>query len=126
MVWITLVRVFDIINAMENIVPDSPGTSGEVGKEKYLIGIIIFILAIAVMYLAWYVNKGSQMSSSSTPPSVSVVAPITKKATSSPEAQVSLGGGIYEQAQNPIKEKIPENVAPVGNPIGGAYKNPFE
>ncbi len=106
---------------MENITQNPLGAPG-VKKEKYIISIIIFILAIAVAYLAWYVNGRPQ-----TPPTAApVLAPVAKEVAPSPEAKASLGGGIYEQAKNPIKGKIPENVSPVANPIGGAYKNPFE
>lgn len=38
----------------------------------------------------------------------------------------TLGGQIYEQANNPIQDKLPDTVAPVANPIQDAYKNPFE
>lgn len=109
---------------MENLTPTPPDVSG-IKKEKYIIGIIIFILAVAVAYLAWYVNGRQQ-----TPPpaSVPVLAPLAEEVVPppSPEVQASLGGGIYEQAQNPVKDKIPESVSPVSNPIGGAYKNPFQ
>ncbi len=37
----------------------------------------------------------------------------------------SLGGQIYEKAQNPLNGKM-ETQAPVANPINDAYKNPFE
>jgi hypothetical protein len=37
----------------------------------------------------------------------------------------SLGGEIYEKAQNPLEGKI-ETQTPVANPINDAYKNPFE
>jgi hypothetical protein len=37
----------------------------------------------------------------------------------------SLGGQIYEKAQNPLDGKI-ETQVPVSNPINDAYKNPFE
>lgn len=107
---------------MENITQNPLGTPS-IKKEKYIIGIIIFILAVVVAYLAWYVNGRQQ----TPPPPLPVLAPLVEEvAPPSPETQASLGGGIYEQAQNPIKDKIPENLSPVSNPIGGAYKNPFE
>lgn len=147
--------------------PEAPETK----KEKYIISIIIFILAIAVAYLAWYVNGKQKVPIEPVPtlseyfstqaeceqksgkicisgdmcdyvPSektfeevcgnfkkgwwratdsdISISAPV------SPEAEASLGGDIYKQTEDPIKDKIPESVAPVSNPIGGAYKNPFE
>jgi len=37
----------------------------------------------------------------------------------------SLGGEIYEKTQNPLQDKLPEQT-PVANPLGDAYKNPFE
>ncbi len=37
-----------------------------------------------------------------------------------------LGGSLFEQAANPVQNKLPDTVAPVANPLGGAYKNPFE
>ena len=39
----------------------------------------------------------------------------------------SLGGQIYNQTQNPLKDKIPEtNPFSKVNPFKGVYKNPFE
>lgn len=112
---------------MENTTPILPDATGGNKKEKYIISIIIFILAVAVAYLAWYVNESSQ-----TPPALPeqpILAPVAKQVIpppASPEEQASLGGGIYEQTQNPVKDKIPEQVVPVANPIDGAYKNPFQ
>lgn len=40
--------------------------------------------------------------------------------------QVDLGSTLYEQAQNPIENKLPSTVSPVPNPVEGIYKNPFE
>ncbi|MBI2120308.1 MAG: hypothetical protein HYT94_01640 [Parcubacteria group bacterium] len=109
---------------MENITPSFPGGSQEkkVKKEKYIISVVVFILAILVAYLAWSVNKAPEAAPEQAP----VLAPIAKEAPPMPETEPSLGGDIYEQTQNPVKDKIPESVAPVSNPIGGAYKNPFE
>lgn len=108
---------------MENTTPTPPDVLG-VKKEKYIISITIFILAIAVAYLAWYVNGRPQ-----TPPptpSAPVIAPVAKEAPPYSEEEASLGGDIYKQTEDPIKDKIPEGVAPVANPIGGVYKNPFQ
>lgn len=102
---------------MENLTPSLPGGS-QVKKEKYIISIIVFILAIAVAYLAWFVNR------SSAPEPEPVLAPLAQEPAPPPEP--SLGGDIYEQVENPVKDKIPESASPVANPIGGAYKNPFE
>ncbi len=108
---------------MENLTPTLSGMPG-VKKEKYIIGSIIFILAVAVAYLAWYVNKTQQLPPPEPP---AVFAPIAEEvAPPSPETEVSLGGSIYKSAEDPIKDKIPESIAPVSNPIKGAYKNPFE
>lgn len=106
---------------MENLTSPLPNGS-EIKKEKYIISIIIFILAIAVAYLAWYVNKVPKASPGQEP----VLAPLAEVSVPAQTAKPSLGGDIYEQTQNPVKDKIPESVAPVTNPIGGAYKNPFE
>jgi hypothetical protein len=110
---------------MENTTPILPDTTGA-KKEKYIISGIIFILAVAVAYLAWYVNGRPQTPPAA--PSAPVLAPVAKEAVpaASPEAQASLGGDIYAQTQNPVKDKIPETIAPVSNPIDGAYKNPFQ
>jgi hypothetical protein len=108
---------------MENITPILPGVPG-VKKEKYIISIVIFILAVLVAYLAWYVNGRQQQP---VPPEPApVLAPLAQETAPSPEEQASLGGDIYTQTQDPIKDKIPESVTPVSNPIDGAYKNPFE
>lgn len=139
---------------MENTTPTPPMLPEATGvkKEKYIISIIIFILAVAVAYLAWYVNGGTKISekevssfdecvqagypvAESYPRQCHVpnggsfveTLPVEEEGNAAPlEAEASLGGDIYKQAEDPIKDKIPEGVAPVSNPIGGAYKNPFQ
>ncbi|OGZ06780.1 MAG: hypothetical protein A3C93_02350 [Candidatus Lloydbacteria bacterium RIFCSPHIGHO2_02_FULL_54_17] len=36
----------------------------------------------------------------------------------------SLGGTLYEKANNPLEDKLPE-ADPTANPLEDAYKNPF-
>jgi hypothetical protein len=114
---------------MENTTPTLPALPQVPGakKEKYIISGIIFILAVVVAYLAWYVNGKKQVAPAPEP--LPVTAPLAVEPAPpvpSPEEEASLGGDIYKQTEDPIKDKIPEGVAPVSNPIGGAYKNPFQ
>jgi hypothetical protein len=139
---------------MENITPTPPALPDVPGvkKEKYIISVVVFILAVLVAYLAWYVNgrpktpvkevtsfdeclqAGYSIGESYprqcwTPDGGHFVEELKgeKAGTpASPEAEASLGGDIYTQSQNPVKDKIPESAAPTVNPIDGAYKNPFE
>ena len=49
----------------------------------------------------------------------------TNKKTNS-DTDISLGGQIFQQVQNPIQEKLPDtNPMENANPIQGAYTNPF-
>ena len=40
--------------------------------------------------------------------------------------QEDLGSTLYENATNPVKDKVPEAIPNVVNPLEGAYQNPFE
>lgn len=42
------------------------------------------------------------------------------------EKSNDLGTTLYENSQNPLNDKLPEESAPVSNPLDDAYKNPFE
>ena len=43
-----------------------------------------------------------------------------------PNTQNDLGTTLYAQSQNPIQNQLPDNTAPIANPLDNAYKNPFE
>ncbi len=44
-----------------------------------------------------------------------------------PQPQASgIGAEIYNQVQNPLENRLPENSAPATNPVSAMYKNPFE
>ena len=88
------------------------------GHKKPIILIVVAVAILAVIAaMAWYSGDRRETpvpSSSSQPPAGSAIA--------SPD----LGSTIYEDAKNPIGDKLPESAAPVPNPIEGIYKNPFE
>ena len=52
------------------------------------------------------------------------ISPINREAH--PNTQNDLGTTLYEKAQNPIQDQLPQTVAPVTNPLENAYQNPFE
>ena len=54
-------------------------------------------------------------------------APVAPNTAAAPEASSGgLGSEVYNKVSNPVGDKLPDAVAPVPNPIEGAYKNPFE
>ena len=94
---------------------EMPRPAGENTKFFIAVGIAIAVLAIAVFsYLKLF-----------TAPKIEPIAPVAKE-RSSPETEASLGANIYTEANNPIKDKIPESQSPAVNPIEGVYQNPFE
>jgi uncharacterized protein YpmS len=81
-----------------------------------LLTLFIIIVLLGLMYI--------KMSSSEEqdPSPVKTATEVTPSVSSTTN---SLGGEIYEKAQNPLEGKI-ETQTPVANPINDAYKNPFE
>ncbi len=71
---------------------------------------IIIVLILLLVGGAYYLISSGKLSN-----------PLNKNTATS-----SLGGQIYNQTQNPLKDKIPET-NPFGkvNPFKGVYKNPF-
>ena len=87
---------------MENI-----QTNTNQSITKVVVPIIVVILVAGGLF--WYFKFYKK------PVSVEKVTPAA-----------TLGGQIYEQANNPIQNKLPDTVAPVPNPIQDTYKNPFQ
>lgn len=79
-----------------------------------LVALLIIIVLLGLLYLKMSGSK-------ETPPTrtAAEVVPLVSSTTN------SLGGQIYEKAQNPLDGKL-ETQTPVANPINDAYKNPFE
>lgn len=82
----------------------------------FLVALFITIAFLGLLLL--YVNKLASPFENTT--SFTSVAPPAVSSTTN-----SLGGQIYEKAQNPLDGKL-ETQAPAANPINDAYKNPFE
>lgn len=81
-------------------------------KEKLLI--LIAVLIAVGLFLYWYLALRPLK-----PP---VVEPPIGKAIESPD----LGSELFEKASNPVSGRLPDTVAPIPSPLGGAYQNPFE
>jgi len=99
---------------MENITttPTPPPATG--GKHTLLAVVVIFIIVVVIITLAVYVNFWQK---------TEIV--LVPENTADMQAEQNVGADIYNQAQNPIQDKIEETSAPVANPIGDAYVNPF-
>ncbi|OGY99289.1 MAG: hypothetical protein A2945_04950 [Candidatus Liptonbacteria bacterium RIFCSPLOWO2_01_FULL_52_25] len=85
-------------------------------KKVELIIIVVAVAVVATLFGYWYFVM--RVPTSSPPAPEPTIAPLA--------APASLGETIYEQAQNPVADKMPEVESPAVNPIEGAYKNPFE
>lgn len=79
---------------------------------------LLTIAAILVLYIKMS-PRGMSLSDANGTKESDAAASLTSSTTN------SLGGQIYEKAQNPLDGKL-ETETPVANPIDGAYKNPFE
>ena len=91
--------------------------SGTLKKSYYLIIIALIAILILLSLSVVYIGR----------PSIVPVQPenptIVQSVVAIPEDE-SLGGTLYEKANNPLEDKLPEQ-SPVANPIEDAYKNPF-
>lgn len=82
-------------------------------KWIWVTSIVVLIVAILVAYYfiaVRVVEEGEQ--------AVRLIATAIAENT-------DLGSALYEKSQNPIKDTLPETVAPVSNPLAGLYQNPF-
>lgn len=86
-----------------------------------LVGVAVIIAAGAYQLMR---NAGSVGNA--------VIPPIPAPAPAGTEVNIKanesedLGTSLYQNSQNPINDKLPDNTASVPNPLEGAYKNPFE
>ena len=53
-----------------------------------------------------------------------LISPINRETRQN--TQTDLGTTLYTQSQNPLQNQLPENTAPIANPLDNTYKNPFE
>ena len=74
---------------------------------------IILVATLAMFYMETEVAMPVQPEA----PVIAQPAPVIQE-------EESLGGALYEKANNPLEDKLPEQ-SPVANPINDAYKNPF-
>lgn len=86
----------------------------ELHAHKPLVIVSFLLIIAAAGVFLWYVGM--------------VTGPETEPLASPPQEEppATLGEAIYEQSSNPVKGTLPDTVAPIANPIGGAYRNPFE
>lgn len=80
------------------------------GQSAAKVVILIIVAALIVGGLFWYAKYYKKAA-----PAGVQITPAT-----------TLGGQLYNQANNPIQNKLPDTVTPVPNPIQGTYKNPFQ
>lgn len=90
---------------------------------SYII-VIAIIAAAAAIGLVLYLNYFKAPSPQNVPPAAQNP-PAESPAFGASAASSSLGATIYEQANNPLQNKLPKAV-PVANPLQGVYKNPFQ
>lgn len=89
------------------------------GEHKNLI-IAAAVAIVFTGFLVLYVVKLKVPESSSLAP------PPGSSVPQAPKEDESLGAKVYEQAKNPVQQKIPEtDVGGSVNPIEGLYTNPF-
>lgn len=90
-------------------------------KQKIILGAttaLVVVSAAAYGLVRYFQAKSTRETPT---PSVSVAA----SATPSVQATPGLGAQLYNQAQNPIQNKLPA-ANPAVNPLQGVYKNPFQ
>lgn len=91
------------------------------GKKKLLI--VALSLAVFIAILLIVINSGKRSSSGGG----SVAAPPPPPAGVSETSKQSLGAKLFDQAKNPIQDKLPDlNPVENSNPIRGLYTNPFQ
>lgn len=90
-------------------------------KSKIIIIAVVAILAI--IGLVWYLQKGNKQGA----PQLKNQAKSQEQAPAPKEE--GLGAEVYEKAQNPVKDEVPET-NPIKNvktnPFKEEYSNPFE
>jgi hypothetical protein len=88
----------------------------EAGGKRvwFILAITLAIVTGATLYWFYFSKKAA--------PEI----PVTNNDQTSYEGGVDLGTTVYEKANNPISDKLPDTLAPVANPIADIYKNPFE
>lgn len=99
----------------------------ESSKETHiftLVGTAVLAL-IALGTVAYIATRPSDQEFSANGATRTEVTPIADTAPAAQEPE-SLGEELYEKTANPLEGTLPESPATVANPIGDAYKNPFE
>lgn len=82
------------------------------GSKTVKIILIVVALAVIAALAWWFVFRKA--------PAPEVAVPGTAN-----QPMEDLGSALYNSASNPVSGKLPDTVAPVPNPVGGLYKNPF-
>ncbi len=72
-------------------------------------GIVILLIVLGMLYMS----------------KTRIMGPKTEAPTTSASTTKSLGGELYEKANDPLSDKLPSQT-PIANPINDAYKNPFQ
>lgn len=84
--------------------------------NQFIVIILVIVIAVGATFIVWYTQFFRSVSRMMSQGPMPVAAPRGN----------DLGTTLYEQSQNPIKEKLPRTTATAPNPIEGLYKNPFE
>lgn len=74
----------------------------------------ITIILMAALGVAYYVINDGVLPNDTHAPVRSHATPVT-----------SLGADLYQKAQDPVSDKLPDTPSASANPINDAYKNPF-
>lgn len=92
------------------------------GSSQHLTLLAIVALALLIVGASVFFYLKQKAAAPAVPPPANTV--LTTSAPASVGVTESLGGTLYEKANNPLGDKLPGQI-PVTNPIGDAYKNPF-
>lgn len=107
---------------MQNIIFELPSSIKD-GSPIKKYGIMVILAA--VIFLVGYFIIYPTVKPVPTPEIIrQKIVPVSEGVA--PETKASLGGEIFDKANNPIKGKVPESAPAVKSPIGDVYKNPFK
>ena len=102
-------------------------SAGAVRQSVIIVSALLFLGILA--FLAWYRWQTREPALPYMGPRESV--PLTVPGEGQPPVgeeiqNPDLGSEVFEKSANPLKNELPETVAPVPNPLENIYKNPFE
>lgn len=99
---------------------DAPAETASILKKSFdhkALAVIMAVIAVILGLAIYFYISGNETKV----PEIPVVN------NSNPAAKpAGLGASLYAKSQNPIQGALPQTTAPVPNPLGNAYKNPFK